>query len=125
MDFNGDAGNANGNKKKVNEEDLKTAESKLNDEAKSNGFAEAFYIMKDFISLCWDYLNGDYTDLPLASFLAISFAIIYFISPIDAIPDWIPMAGYLDDAGIVMSVYKFVKDDVEMYRAWKKKQNAA
>lgn len=30
-------------------------------------------------------------------------AIAYFISPVDAIPDFIPGVGYLDDAGVIAS----------------------
>jgi len=40
-------------------------------------------------------------------------ALLYFISPFDAIPDWIPGAGYIDDAGalaaLVMSVRKIIE----------------
>src|SRR5437870_10533880 len=39
--------------------------------------------------------------------------LLYFISPFDAIPDWIPGAGYIDDAGalaaLVMSVRKIIE----------------
>lgn len=113
------------NRKKVNEDDLKNAKEKLNESTKKNGFGiEAFSIMKDFITLCWDYVNGDYTQLPLTSFLAISGAVIYFVSPIDAIPDFIPVLGYTDDAAAVLTVYSYVKSDVEDYRAWKKHKAA-
>src|SRR5262245_61030415 len=39
-------------------------------------------------------------------------SLIYFITPFDAIPDWIPGAGYIDDAGalaaLVVSVRKII-----------------
>jgi uncharacterized membrane protein YkvA (DUF1232 family) len=39
--------------------------------------------------------------------------LLYFISPFDLIPDWIPGAGYIDDAGaltaLVMSVRKIIE----------------
>lgn len=110
--------------KKVDEDDLKRAESKLNEDTKANGFSiEAFNILKDFLSMSWDYIKGNYS-LPTASFLAISFSILYFISPVDAIPDFILILGYTDDAAVVMAVYSFVKQDVENYRLWKKEKAA-
>ena len=38
---------------------------------------------------------------PLHAKLVAVFAIIYLISPVDLIPDFIPIAGYLDDLVIV------------------------
>jgi len=39
-------------------------------------------------------------------------ALAYFIIPLDAIPDYIPIAGYLDDAGIIASAIKKLSDKV-------------
>ena len=39
-------------------------------------------------------------------------ALTYFIMPIDAIPDFIPFLGYLDDWGILVAVYKLTKRHV-------------
>ncbi len=35
-------------------------------------------------------------------------ALVYFVLPIDAIPDAIPFIGYLDDAGVLAAAMKFV-----------------
>jgi uncharacterized membrane protein YkvA (DUF1232 family) len=42
-------------------------------------------------------------------------ALIYFISPIDAIPDLAPLIGYLDDLGVIMAVVKFLGSEVIPY----------
>ena len=46
-------------------------------------------------------------------------ALAYFISPIDAIPDVIPVLGYLDDALVVTWVMHQISDEVSKYRRWK------
>jgi len=42
-------------------------------------------------------------------------ALIYFISPIDAIPDLAPLVGYLDDLGVIMAVLKFMGSELIPY----------
>lgn len=42
-------------------------------------------------------------------------ALIYFISPIDAIPDLAPLIGYLDDLGVIMAVLKFMGSEIIPY----------
>jgi uncharacterized membrane protein YkvA (DUF1232 family) len=41
--------------------------------------------------------------------------LIYFISPIDAIPDFIPFIGYLDDLGVIMALLKFLGHELVPY----------
>ncbi len=42
--------------------------------------------------------------------------LVYFISPIDAIPDAIPVVGYLDDAAVVAWILHQLADEVVKYR---------
>lgn len=42
-------------------------------------------------------------------------ALIYFISPIDAVPDLAPLVGYLDDLGVVTAVLKFMGSELIPY----------
>ena len=42
-------------------------------------------------------------------------ALLYFISPIDAIPDLAPFVGYLDDFGVVVAVTKYMSDELAPY----------
>jgi uncharacterized membrane protein YkvA (DUF1232 family) len=42
-------------------------------------------------------------------------ALLYFISPLDAIPDITPLIGYLDDLGVILAVTKFMSRELEPY----------
>lgn len=42
-------------------------------------------------------------------------ALIYFISPIDTIPDLAPLFGYLDDLGVVTAVLKYMGSELTPY----------
>jgi len=42
-------------------------------------------------------------------------ALIYFISPIDTIPDVAPLFGYLDDLGVITALLKFLGNELIPY----------
>jgi len=71
--------------------------------------------LKLLFSLLKDYYYGNYTEIPWASIALITFAIIYFISPIDLIPDVIPVVGYIDDAAVIGFVWEAIEHDLKIY----------
>lgn len=48
--------------------------------------------------------------VPFAKKAAIAGAVLYFLSPLDLIPDFIAGIGFADDAAVVMTAYKSVQD---------------
>lgn len=42
-------------------------------------------------------------------------ALIYFISPIDAIPDLAPFIGYLDDLGVIAALIKYLGNEIRPF----------
>jgi uncharacterized membrane protein YkvA (DUF1232 family) len=45
-------------------------------------------------------------------------AILYFISPLDVIPDFIPGVGYVDDVAVIAWVLNSIAHDLDDFRAW-------
>lgn len=43
-------------------------------------------------------------------------AVVYFVSPIDALPDFIPVLGWLDDLGLLSAVAVFMFREVQRWR---------
>ncbi|RKG92701.1 DUF1232 domain-containing protein [Corallococcus sp. CA053C] len=43
-------------------------------------------------------------------------AVLYFVSPVDAIPDFIPLFGWLDDLGVLSAAAFFMVREVQRYR---------
>lgn len=80
-------------------------------------------IVPIMISLIKNYIKKEYTDIPLGSIIAIISALTYWLSPIDLIPDAIPVIGQLDDAGVIIACLKLVSSDVEDYQKWRKDNN--
>ena len=77
--------------------------------------------IKELTSLLKDYATKQYTNIPAKSIVAIGAAIAYFVSPVDAIPDIVPVFGFMDDATVLAIALKMVQDDLEKYRIWKDK----
>ena len=67
-----------------------------------------------------DWINGNYKEMPSRSLLMIILGIVYFVSPIDGIFDYIPFAGLVDDAAVAGFVISQVSVDLERYKLWKK-----
>ena len=74
-------------------------------------------------SLIKSYIQKEYPDVPIGTIIAILSALIYFVSPIDVVPDSIPVLGYFDDAAVVAACWKLVETDVEEYLKWRKENN--
>jgi uncharacterized membrane protein YkvA (DUF1232 family) len=61
------------------------------------------------------YAQKEYREVPWATIAKAAFAIIYFFSPVDLIPDFIPFVGYIDDAAVIALVVESIQDDLRKY----------
>lgn len=88
--------------------------------SKKAGFLSQYWEdIKTSFSLIRDWFNGSYDKVPARMVVSLVGALIYFISPLDVIPDWVPMAGLVDDAAILAFVFKLSEADLNIYRRWK------
>ncbi len=65
-----------------------------------------------------DSVTGRYKPELTSLGLAIG-ALLYFLSPIDVIPDFITALGYLDDVAILGFAVHKLRDELVKYRTWK------
>ena len=87
--------------------------------AGKSGFEEIYEKIQLSFELVKDYVSGSYREISKSTIISILGAIIYFVSPIDAIFDAIPVLGFLDDAAILGFVIRQVDSDIRKYRVWK------
>ena len=80
---------------------------------------EEFAVIPIMISLIKHYVEGKYTTVPYGTILAIMSALIYVLSPVDIIPDFIPFVGHLDDVAVIGLCLSMVKTDIEAYDEWR------
>lgn len=66
------------------------------------------------------YVSGNYRDISWKSVLIVLAAILYFLNPIDLIPDLVPVLGLTDDFSILLWVYNTVSNEVDKFLIWER-----
>ncbi|MDX6231498.1 MAG: hypothetical protein QOH68_449 [Nocardioidaceae bacterium] len=85
---------------------------------KAGPFAEVVDELKTMIRLVAAYTRGDYRDISVETLVLVVAAMIYVVSPLDLIPDVVPVVGYLDDAALVAWVVGRVRGELDDFRSW-------
>lgn len=67
------------------------------------------------------YASGEYRKLPWKSLVSIVGVLIYFVSPLDFIPDFLPIVGMADDLALILWLFKTLSDDLDAFSQWEKK----
>ncbi len=81
--------------------------------------------IKTLLAMLLDLVAGRYRSVPLKTLAVLIFAVLYLVSPIDLVPDFIPFIGYLDDAFIFILAIDLVRDDLQAYRVWKQQRGSS
>jgi uncharacterized membrane protein YkvA (DUF1232 family) len=103
---------------------LDNALNKAKNKEKLNGpLADLWKNLKTVLRLLQAYFSKQYTAIPWGSILLIVGAVIYFVSPIDLMPDWIPLTGFIDDAAVLMFVIAQIKSDLDKFIEWENEKN--
>ncbi len=74
--------------------------------------------LQDLIRLLRAWSNRSYTQVPWKTILLAIAALLYFLDPIDIIPDFIPFIGYIDDATVLAFVLRSIRGDLDRFREW-------
>lgn len=64
------------------------------------------------------WMNGSYTGVSAQTLAAIVAALLYFINPLDVVPDFIPGLGYVDDAALIAWLLRSLAGDLDQFRSW-------
>jgi uncharacterized membrane protein YkvA (DUF1232 family) len=96
------------------------ATSKADASARTGALSGVFQPLRTLLRLLRAYVKGEYRNVPPKSLILIVAGILYFLMPIDVIPDFIVGLGFIDDAAVlawVVSTVKTVLDDFVMWEA--------
>ena len=79
---------------------------------------EAWDTLQSLFRLIKLSISGEYTELPASTVVAAVAVLLYFLSPIDLIPDFIPVLGLLDDMALVAWFSTSIKHELDKFHAW-------
>ncbi len=79
---------------------------------------QAWSDIQVLVRLTRAYARGDYRQVSKSTIILIAAALTYFVSPIDAIFDHLPLGGFLDDAAVLAWVVSEVRAEIEAFRLW-------
>ena len=64
------------------------------------------------------YASGEYRQLPWKTLIRVIAVLIYFVSPIDILPDFLPIVGLTDDIALMLWLFSGMRDDIDKFRQW-------
>lgn len=102
---------------------LEDATKKAKDYEKKRGpLDEVWSYLTTLYRLLRAYFRKEYRDIPWKSIVLVTVGILYFVFPFDLIPDFIPVAGLVDDAAVIWAVVNQIKVDLDNFLAWEMSQ---
>ncbi|MDM8347781.1 YkvA family protein [Pseudomonas sp. sp1636] len=72
--------------------------------------------------LCMAWWRGEYRAISSQALLAVVAALLYFVTPLDGLPDWLPVLGFIDDLAVLAWVLRTWSDELAAFRAWREAQ---
>jgi uncharacterized membrane protein YkvA (DUF1232 family) len=66
------------------------------------------------------YATGSYREISVGNIVLIVAAILYFVTPIDLIPDAVPGAGLVDDATVLAFVLAKLEIELDRFSSWER-----
>ncbi len=69
-------------------------------------------------------VTGEYTGIPTSTLVGGIAVILYFLSPIDFVPDFIPVLGLLDDAALLAWFMTSIKGEMDKFEEWERGNQA-
>ena len=70
------------------------------------------------------FVTGRYRQVPRRTLLAVLAGLVYFVNPLDLIPDTLPLVGFVDDVGVLAWVIHKVRQDLEAFLVWEREWGA-
>ena len=97
---------------------VQQARNKADASGGSAALKDMWQSLLSLLRLLRAYASGHYRNVPAKSLVLIVAGILYFVMPIDVIPDFVVGLGFLDDAAVLAWVVSSVRTVVSDFEQW-------
>ncbi len=106
---------------------FKVAQKALHKADKDSSFKgvaqNALDSLKQLVRMVTAYASGSYDGISRKNLILVVAAILYFISPLDVIPDVIPVIGFLDDITLIGWVLKTLGEELSKFEEYEQQNS--
>jgi uncharacterized membrane protein YkvA (DUF1232 family) len=97
-----------------------TADKLADENSKDNKFKQLFEVALTLVRMVRSYITGEYREIQGSTIISGLAVLLYVLSPIDLIPDFIPVLGFLDDLSLISWFVGKFQGEITRYRNWEK-----
>lgn len=74
--------------------------------------------MKTSMRLLAAWARRSYVQVSAGSLIVLVAALLYFLTPVDLIPDALSAIGFVDDVAVITTAIETVRTELDRFRAW-------
>ncbi|GAB3222531.1 hypothetical protein GCM10027346_00430 [Hymenobacter seoulensis] len=87
-------------------------------ESKDNKFKQVFDVGFTLVRLVRNYVSGNYRQIDTGTIVSALGVLLYTLSPVDLVPDFIPVVGFLDDLALISWFIEKFQGEILRFREW-------
>ena len=95
-----------------------TADKLAHKDSPDNKFKQLFDVARTLVRLVRSYVSGEYREISTSTIVSGFAVLLYVLSPIDLVPDFIPVLGFLDDLSLVSWFVGKFQGEITRFREW-------